>query len=385
MLNITDRFFLSIFWNGQEMPLDILSFNSLQMHSSTQMGFPVAKLQLGDTVGYFEDNPIVDADILNIRCGRQLETSITTEYTWRVFKVVSSKEGSIEVYNIYLLPNAPRYINENFKGAITGRASDVIRAIAEISNLQADVDNTSDNQVWYGCGEKRVTFASYVTQHAYLNNTSCFLLGFTLDGRLKLKNISAVDFLGTNSLFVKGPQVTEGTIQVIGKKEILDSGLMNNLAAYRLETLVQRDEGNTRETSVEIPATTNTININESMNTRLSGSKIHICPIDSGNTHSNYYVAEHQNKRIKATFGSGLYLACNEETNRDLFDPLKFILFDNVNAEVKVNNKLSGGYMVTGKTIFIRPGYYYEKLKVVRQGYNVDVVTQDNLRLLGVK
>ena len=49
-----------------------------------------------------------------------------------------------------------------------------------------------------------------------------------------------------------------------------------------------------------------------------------------------------------------------------------------------MNKLLSGGYLITAKTILIRVNQYYEKMQLMRQGFNADVITQNSLNLIGV-
>lgn len=384
MLNIKDRLFLSVFVNNLELPLDAVIFHSLQMHSATIFGFPVAMLEVADSVNYLVENPIVDGDSITVRCGKVVENAYSQSYSFRVFNVKTEKQGNSKVYRFYLVLNAPRYVNENSKASIAGRVSDVVKELAETSGLDYEIDITADSQIWYSGGAKRHEFAKYVTRHAYLDTTSCFVLGVTLSGIVKLKNISNLDYVESPNLLLHGPKVSEASIQVVGLKESVESGFQNNLAGYKYETLVQTNEYVTRETQVEVPATSTVLNVNSLLNERLTGSKIFFAPIDSGNTHPNFYVAEHQNKRIKSTFGSSIFVVCNEESNLELLDTTKFIDFENPNSQVELNQKTTGGYLTTAKSILIQPGYYFEKLKLTRQGFNPDIVTQENLQLLGV-
>lgn len=384
MLNIKDRLFLSIFINNIELPLNTVVFRQLQMHSATLFNFPIAVLTVADSVNYLVENPIVDGDSVTVRCGKVLENAYSQSYSFRVFNVKTAKIGNSKVYTFYLILNAPRYVNENSKASITGRVSDVIRELAEVSGLEYDIDITADSQIWYSGGAKRCDFAKYVTRHAYLDTTSCFVLGVTLGGQVRLKNISNLDYVEASNLLLHGPKISEASIQVVGLKESVESGFQNNLSGYKYETVVQTNENVSRESQVEVPATSTVLNVNSLLNERLEGSRLYFGPIDSGNTHPNFYVAEHQNKRIKSTFGSSIFVVCNEESNLDLLDTTKFIDFENPNSRVELNQKTSGGYLTTAKSLLIQPGYYFEKMKLTRQGFNADIVTQENLQLLGV-
>lgn len=384
MYDIKDRFYLSIKIDGKFLPLNAVTLKSITMHSNVVFGFPTADIVLADAVRYFDNTPILDNSTIEIISGSDYSLPNKPVYRFRVTSINKSEQSHVDIYNIHCNFNAPRYVNENFKGAINDSSSNIIRAIAQQSGLPYITDATSDNQVWYGLAKKRFDFANSIAAHSYLNEGSCFGLGLTLDGTLKLKNISGINF-NSGSLFIQGNKVNNTVKSVLGYEESTESGFFNYLMGYKFEALEQGTDSFETYATINLPVKSTTVNINRVLNENLSGSSLKIGPVSSGNVHTNYYKAEYQNLRIKATYANSLYITLNEETRLDLFDPIKYALVTNVNGKVQLNNKLSGGYIITGKAIHIEPGYYYEKLKITRQGYNLNVINSRDKKILGLE
>lgn len=384
MYNLKDRAYLYLKINNIPIPLEAVTLKSINMHSNVLFGYPTCDIVLSDSVRYFNDRPLTDGDKVDIVTGSDNSLPNKPIYRFRISKVKKQEESHTDVYQITCVFNAPKYVNENFKGVYTGTSAQAIEQIASVSGLTSSVDQTTDNQNWYGFGKKRCDFAQEISHHSYLNSSSCYGLGLTLAGELRLKNISNINFNNSSKLFIQGNKVNERVTSVLGNKESTESGFFNSMFAYKFELIEQGTDSNTVHTSVQLPVKSSTVNVNSDIVNGLSGSRLTYSPVNCENTHSNYYLAQHQNIRIKATFANSLLLTLNEESRVDLYDPIKFALMTNAGGNVTINNKLSGGYIVTGKAILSLPGYYYENLLVTRQGYNLNVITAEDKKLLGI-
>jgi hypothetical protein len=384
MYNLKDRCYLYFKINNQNIPLEAITLKSITLHSNVLFSYPTADIIFSDSVNYFSSRPLTDGDKIDIVAGSNSSIPNKPIYRFRISKVTKQEESHIDVYHISCIFNAPKYINENFKGSYSTTSSDAIRLIAQASGLDFATDPSTDNQVWYGFGKKRYLFAQDIAKHSYLNNSSCYGLGLTLAGELRLKNISNINFNNSNKLFVQGNKVNENAVSVLGQKENTESGFYNNLFGYKFELIQQGTDSNITHNSLTLPVKSTTVNINSDLVNGLTGSVLNYSPVSCENTHSNYYVAEYQNTRIKSTFANSLLLTLNEESRVDLYDSLKYALMTNVAGVVNLNTKLSGGYIVTGKAVHIESGYYYEKLLITRQGYNLNVITSQDKKVLGL-
>lgn len=384
MLNINNRVFIDIVINGVSLPFDKISFHELLMHESEMFLYPCATLVIGDAVDYFKEKPIPDGALVTIKTGRFLEQSFNKTFSWRVFNVRPRADGASTTYVVNMVLNSPKFVNENSKASYNGRVSEVLEEICYNTALTPNIDQTSDSQVWYPAGKIRSTFVKDITQYAYLNPQSCFVSGVTMEGELRLKNLSNLNFEGANVLLVRGTAGDSTAYSVLDRKELIESGFQNSIAGYRKETVVQSDSGVSTEREVTVAAKSNTINMNATLSERLEGSRMEISPVDSGNTHPNYYVAKHQNQRSRATYGMGLFIMSDQELPLNLFDVCKYIDFDSANSKVSLNPSVSGSFFVSAKTIKVTPGFYFEKLKLLRQGLNADMITEANLNVIGV-
>lgn len=385
MLNINNKFYVSIKVGGKTLNLDSVTLKSMTLQSNALFSFPTACIELSDSIRYFDTNPLLDGTTIDIQAGIDYSKLDKPLYRFRVYSVTHKESGSVVYYKINCIFNAPKYINESFKGAFNSSSASAISEIAKTCGLISDVDATTDNQVWYGAARKRYVIAKEISEASYLNPNSCYALGLTLDSKLKLKNISAINISASNNLFVQGHKVSANVVSVLDKKESTNSGLFNNLSAYKFEGIEQLTEGNyLSHDTLKLSSKSTTINVNSTLNSKLESGTVKVYPVTTGNKHSNAYQAKYQNTRIKSTYGNTLNILINQESNLDLFDAIKYVCFDNLNGQVKINNKLSGGYIISGKIIYIESGNYYEKIQITRQGYNLDTITAGDKQILGI-
>lgn len=385
MISIKDRLFLDIWVNSVQLPLQLLKLDLLTMHSAHPFLFPCAQLRLTDNVNFFNDNPVVDGDIISITTGKLMdEAQENNTRTFRIFDVKRVQEGNSHVYTFYLIFSNIKYVNENSKSSYKGRISDVFMEIADYCNMPYEVSPTADSQVWYPLGAKRATFIKDITKYAYSSTKSAYVSGVTLSGKLRLVNLETVDFSNPKVLMVYNNKDTKNSVRIADRKEYTSSGLQNNVSAYKSHMLIQNTDSTEIVSTVDVPVKSNTINVNDDINKNLQGSKFIFSPIDNGNTHPNYNQALYQNTRILSTFSKGLIVATDEETKADLFDVANYIDFAASANKVEMNRILTGGYVITAKTIYIRSNQYFEKLQLTRQGFNADVITQNSLNLIGV-
>lgn len=381
MIKLGDTFFLMILIDGAEIPVERMGFDPLQMHSNVMFAQPMARIMLADIYGYFEKNPLADGSKVDIYVGRSDSKSDAYLYRFRVFKFRKYKNGKINNFDIFLTFNCPRYFNENSRGSITGSSTQVLQQISTLIGVNFVGDQTSDAQTWLSAGQKRCEFAKEVALHGYATDQSCMVLGLTLLGQLRYKDLSAINITTTKNVFVQGSGDAKNSFRILGRKEVSKAGFFNNLVGYKMETVEQNPTDVTNHSSVKVVmGSAPTLQINKVLNDRLEGSRVVMTPIDSGNTHPNYYKAEHQNTRIKATYAMGMQVVTDQVTGLDLFDPVKYIVYDNATSEIKVDEAVSGGYIIIAKTIFAtKSGKYYEKFELARQGYNFTTVLSNQM------
>ena len=385
MISIKDRLFLDIRVNSVPLPLELLAFDSLTMHSAYPFLFPCAQLVIADNIKYFTQYPIVDGDIISITTGKLMDES--QENNTRVFRVFDSRnsqQGNSHVYTFDLIFGNIKFVNENSKASYKGRVSDVFREIADYCNMEYEIAPTADSQIWYPLGAKRALFIKEITKYAYSSNKSCFISGVTTSGKLRLVNLETLDFANPKVIMVYNNKDTKNSIRIADRKEYTSSGLENSMSAYKSHMLLQDTDKTEVVSSVEVPVKSNTLNVNDNINKDLQGSNFIFSPIDNGNTHPNYNQAKYQNGRIISTFSKGLIVVTDEESKADLLDVTNYIDFAMSANKVEMNKLLSGGYLITAKTILIRVNQYYEKMQLMRQGFNADVITQNSLNLIGV-
>lgn len=372
MIKLGNRFQLIVMMDGKEIPLEHMGFDALQMHSNVMFYQPVGRIVIADRIKWFDANPIGDGAKVDIFVGTNEVVTEANLYRFRLFRYSVTKVNNVNYYTLFLAFNCPRYFNENVTGAITGSSYDALQGIAKTIGVKFKGDPTSDSQIWIGQGKKRCVFARDIALHGWSGTTSCMSLGMTLLGEMRYVDISAIKARDTENYFVMGAGDNESVFRVLGRKELSKAGLVNNMVGYKMETVEQSPDGNTNHNSVTVTMNSApTLSVNKTLNDQLEGSRVAFTPISAGNTHPNFYKAKHNNRRLRAMYSYGSHIATDGLTGLDLFDPVKFLFYDNTTSDTLLNQAVSGTYIITAKTIFAtKEGRYFEKLEIVRQGVN---------------
>lgn len=385
MIKVSDRFYISVRIDGKEIPLEKLAFKSFQAHSSIHFFQPMGNLSIVDTQRYFETNPVSDGVKFEISTGTTKDFAKARIYKFRHFKTDKANiGGNMQAYNFRLVYDAPRFLNENMVNSIKGTSSDVMKQLAaQVPFNKTVIDQTSDHMIWLPFGKKRCEFAREVCNHAYANNTGCFMMGVRLDGTLHFRNISTIDLSKAVALMVKGSSKLPGSIKIFGDREVVSSGLANNATGYKMETIEQGTGADKSYTKVTAPTSSPSVLINTNISKGIEGSKMINSPVASSNTHANYQNALHQNKRIRNTFMLSTYVATDTMTDLDIFDTSKYMLVDQAQGKTQLNRRLSGSYLIVAKTVYAtKEGMYYEKFLLQRQGYNVNTISASQMKAL---
>lgn len=387
MLKVSDRFYLAVKIDKKEIPLEKLAFRSFQAHSNLLFYQPMANLSLVDNQKYFDLNPVGDGARFEIYTGTTKDIAKAKIYKFRHFKTDRAAiGGTMSAYNFRLVYDAPRFINENMTSVISGTSSEVMRAIAsQVPFSKVVVDTSSDAMPWIPFGMKRCEFARHVCNHAYASPNSCFMLGIRLDGSMHFRNVSNISIAKATNLMVKGSSTLQGSIRIIGDKEVVSSGLQNAFSGYKMETIEQGTASDKSYTKVAAPASSTSILVNANISKGIEGSRLINSPIATSNVHPNYQNASHQNKRIRNTFMLSTYVATDTMTDLDLFDTTKYMCVEQGAHKTELNKKLSGSYLIVAKTVYAtKDGMYFEKFQLQRQGYNVETISQNQMKSIGV-
>ncbi len=383
MIKVSNRFYLGLKIDGKDVPLEALIFDSLQLHSNEQWHCPIGNISLIDEQRYFEKNPVGDGVRFEIYVGTTKDSAKAKNYKFRHFKTEQSKRGpSISAYNFRLIYDCPRFMNESLVNAAVGNSSEVFKnLVAQVPFNKAVIDPSSDSMTWMPFGKKRCDFARHVAEHAYANTTSCFLKGITINGVFQFRNITTIDLTKTKTLLVKGSSNVENSIKVLDEKEAVNSGVNNAVSGYKLSTIEQATSGDSVFSKVQVPTASKQLMLNQNISKGIETSTFIATPIKSSNIHPNFQNASHQNTRIKNTYALNTFIATDEMTDLDLFDPVIYLSVNQAQGKVQVNPKFSGAYLVFAKTIYAtRTGLYYEKFRLARQGYNLDSVSPSQIK-----
>lgn len=386
MLKVADGLFINVVIEEKPIPLNLLVFESVQITSNIIYFAPVGRLAITDTQGYFEKNPIGDGEKVTVFLGKTDDMSQVTQYNFRVFTVKYARGTQKTTLTIFLVYDCPKYLNESSTHSYAGTSANAIKALAVEAELKEIVtDQSSDSMKWLPMAQKRCYFARQIALHAYLDDTSCFLLGMRLNGSLHYRNIAKIVANDAKAIFMKGGGHKKDTHFVYSDKYIADTGLANSFSGYKFNINEQSPTKFTEHTTVKVSSPTNSLNVNKELNNNLSSGTTVNAPIKSKETnlHNHYITAKHQNIRIRNTYMNHIHAIIQDATALDLFDCILYFSSKLVDGSTELDKKVSGYYIVTAKTIFATgSGAYVEKFQLTRNGENYSTLDANKVAQL---
>lgn len=383
MIKVADDLFINVSLEDKPLPLNALVFQYVQLTSNVSFFVPTGKLAIKDTQGFFDSNPVTDGQKISIQIGKTDSKSDVRGYKFRVFKVKTEKGTSSVTYTFYLIHDSPKYLYESTMKSYKGDSYTVLKNIATESELkEVVVDISSDAMVWMQMSDKRCTFARKITQHGYVDNNSCFMLGMRLSGSLHYRNVAKIKADDAIAIFVKGSPI-KNTHPVLADKQVANTGLNNSFSGYQYKVQEQGMLTDEQFTKVQVATMSNSLNINQDLNKLLTSGTTVTAPIKSSNLHPNFVKALHQNTRIKNTYANHVHVIIKEATDYDLFDCILYFSVKAVEGKTDADKKISGYFLITAKTIWATgTGIYVEKYQLTRQGENYGGVSAEKVKQL---
>lgn len=374
-IGLADQSYLEILINGKVLPLKEMIFGGILVSSHMLYHMPMGQLKFTDLHGVMSLITPSDGVLIIIKMGRTSED--VKQYTFRVFHVKSKPVPNGIEYSIPFIDTRDEWRLQHAVKAYNSSSRDALSAIAVLSKLQFNGDTTNDPQVWLPMQETYCKFARRISAHGYVDSASCMLLGVTLTGELRYKNLATLKFDKSAPVFCHGKQAG---IWVTSWGMNNMSGLNNQTGGY--DTTITQFQPSTTSTEsqgkVKVTRISNSLNVNpEVLSIANQGAgRARILPIDSGNNHKNSVKAVNQNQRLKKLLSQSVSVLTPFDAQVELFDPVTFNNFvkDPNGGVTPILDLATSGYFISaGKTIYIGPNLLYcERYQLLRQGFNDD-------------
>lgn len=373
-----ENFFLQIFVDAYELPLQTMPLVKLALHSRLRTHVPVGELVLSDPL-------LLNNRLLNISDGTPISIRVGTSsarsslYKFRAFKPKSLPSESSDSVHVSMYADHPDYWLTRTTKPFEGNSSALIEYVAGLSGLIAKVDATGDSQIWLPMNKRLCEFVDTAARAGYISDKSCMQHGVRLDRTLVYKNVDDLNYSGA-AKFQTGLYGDPGAKlwPCLSYRSIPVSGYANSTGGY---AATQVSDSLVVDDVVHKEVTKSLKNSVMYMNTNLAdkykgNGRVSMAPIDAGNTHAKYQQALYQNKRSSAINSGRLDLVTNQWTELDLIDTVITALVKLGTTEVDsvhLDDDASGKHYVGAKSVYLDlRGNYYERFTLIRDGHSIN-------------
>lgn len=339
------------------------TFQQAIITESIENLYSICNIIFEGSESFISDAAIVDGTPIKIFL-KSKELNFSYVYYYRVGKVVVNQSTNNSYkYNIIGYTDFYHLFEPATDFAIKTRSSEIFRNIANIYNLESEIDTTNDEQLWI-CSEQNLKeYLSFVASRGWIDETSGMFWCIDRHRCLIYKDINTLFNQPTRYTFAPG--TSSGTldsktmyyITSVVDSRTMEENIQNNgyggsdfyfdLLNYELKETAAK----------KVKAYSNIININKEVS---QGLKQSYYPFNIGNVHEHYYEAHDQNMRVLSTFSTYYLLTCQ------FFQPVRIGQMANV-----VKNSLSGGNV--SKSLNIKSMIHDLQITFVEENVNMTV------------
>ncbi|QZE58688.1 hypothetical protein pEaSNUABM28_00131 [Erwinia phage pEa_SNUABM_28] len=368
---VKDQGFFGLLLDGKAPPSMPNLINSVQVFENT-FAVPCALIKFSDQTNVLRStHAIVDGTKITLMMGPDQESAST--FTFSVFAVREYGEGGAPMLNVLCALDAPAFLFDTRSFSIRGTSIDALKQVASFGGLTPDFGDiqTSDIMSWVSatCSPKK--FAHEIEQHMWVSEEALPKMFITADKRMVVRDI--------NKLFDEDPKAywlfnhkPTGDTPLYNLHEFRPksmSGIFNGMSNYGEKLLWADSKGKTNELSSVTVKGRDPLNINSDTRGDIAGArKAYARPTNDINIHDKYMQAYYNNKRQSMAYtetARALILGgCPEVDIFDIVDVSAGVI--NGHREVETDIKVSGKWLVIGRTRVFSGGMYSEAFLLSR-------------------
>lgn len=350
-----------------------VAFGALDIYEGITDPVPTCTLSLTVPTGWIDERSLIDGTRIDITIECKLY-NISEWLSFRLYNVerIVMNQDFCGLQLSGLLDFYPGYKYSNELN-LYGTSADVFKNIAAKFELETEIDNTNDIQLWAAGENNLYQFLGSIAKHGWNDETSAMVWCFDRHKILLYKNLTQLfrTRSATPWTFIQQPNpnikekifgYTNASIQIDAGKENLIYGGYGGVDNY-FDVL----EYKWKEVSAKkVIAESNIININKELSQGLAQEWY---PFDVGNFHKNYWLAKNQNERILSTYSTYVTVECSYLMPYRLCQIVNFVYMDG-NSLDNMLKLTTGTYMISAIKISINTKSVTSTLKLAMQGIN---------------
>ena len=249
-----------------------------------------------------------------------------------------------------------------------GNSVEVLKDLCSKHDVKFDSTLTSDDSMtWISLNESPRMFSERIERFMWCGENTLPHQYFGLDGALHYVDLLKVMEDEPKFTFnYNSPTVTGSDITVLSMREKSVAGIMNYNQNYGRMSLVPNSQtGELEKVQNTKMQTSNSVNISADVKSSLAVTSIsheYPDPIREGagaNVHKNWYKANDQWKRLASTFTEMVRVLVKGKHNIPVFSTVQLNTGFLNGSAFDVNQKLTGKWVVTGRTIRTSNAGYY--------------------------
>lgn len=385
MLNIQDKVFVSLKIDGDEVQYaGLISVIGTEGNGAL---IPALKIAVQDPLSLLSSpkQTITEGNEIEILVSKSFTDNIVRPRKYRVFAVHRSNQAFNPVLEIICILNAPKFFSKSSIEAYTGSSETVLSSVASKSDLtfsgpsSVDGRTMNDSQKWLGVCRSRATFVQDVVKHGWIDDHSGMSASVTSHGELRYRDlidlintpIDKVKFLFAHNAPIGSVDDNRKIYIVKESKDRSSAGVMTtwqNYGSTRVQNKLTGDVDSHKSVQVKMPGSY--LPINSEVAGQVERSRIEYAPLDCGNVHAKYEIAQYQNIKLTALFTEKMSLLVDVVTEVQLYD---VVLYRQEDADLTQPIKNTDVYIVVGKTYAISGGSHYaERIELSRMSLTMD-------------
>jgi hypothetical protein len=236
--------------------------------------------------------------------------------------------------------------------------------------MEAEVETTSDKQVWFQANRRNGEFVKYLALHGKASDTSGMQVAVRRDKKLVYRDMNIPR--KEQAVFTYVPSDGDDlAIQVMAHRKISKSGQANQNYGYQ-HRLISQDGSKELDSpvlkDVDLYPRGQYAQVSTKVKSDVARAKVDFSPLHyNDNTHEEFFQSKYRNQRIGNLNSQMIEVFCWVQTKLDLLD---FVRIELNNPKTKKDEANSGLYYIAAKDVICKGSGYAEKFLLARAGVN---------------